>query len=219
MIEIENLSVVFNPGTPLEKTAVSRGLSLTLAEGGFVALIGPVGIGKTTLLRTIMGLEPAAGGRVILFGVDATDFAPEKRARAGLGWCPEGSRVFPNLSVRDNLRVASFQPKRERESDVERVFDLFPVLVPQAERAAWTLSGGQRQALAIGRALMGRPRLLLLDEPGLGLAPAAANELAVSIRRAARGGVAALIAEAAPAAPSTAADRLIRLDAEGIRPV
>jgi len=201
------------------RAPVSRNLSLSLEEGETVALIGPVGIGKTTLLRTIMGLEPALDGRVILFGVDATDLPPERRARLGLGWCPEGGRVFPGLSVRDNLRVASFRSKREREADADRVFDLFPALVPQAERSAWTLSGGQRQALAIGRALMGRPRLLLLDEPGLGLAPAVANELAISIRRAAREGIAALVAEATRDRAAATADRLMSLDSAGTVPV
>lgn len=201
------------------RAPVSRNVTLDVGEGETVGLIGPVGVGKTTLLRTIMGLEPAASGRVILFGVDATDHPPERRARSGLGWCPEGSRVFPGLSVRDNLRVASFQTKRERESDVERMFDLFPILAAHAERAAWTLSGGQRQALAIGRALMGRPRLLLLDEPSLGLAPAIANELAESLRRAALGGIAALVAEATRDRAAAVVDRSLRLDADGVHPV
>lgn len=197
---------------------MSRNLSLSMGAGETIGLIGPVGIGKTTLLRTIMGLEPAAAGRVIPFGRDATDLPPEKRARLGLGWCPEGARVFPGLSVADNLRVASFLPERERERDVERIFDLFPILVPHARRPAWTLSGGQRQALAIGRALMGRPRLLLLDEPGLGLAPAAANELALDLRRIARDGLSILVAEATRDRAAAATTRLLRLETDGLHP-
>jgi branched-chain amino acid transport system ATP-binding protein len=153
---------------------VIRGVSLHAAAGEIVAIIGANGAGKTTLLRAISGLLPLARGRVLLDDVDAARVPAHRRVQLGVAQVPEGRQVFAELSVRDNLDLGAFSWARRRaqtRDDIERVYALFPILRERANQAAGTLSGGQQQMLAIGRALMARPRLLLLDEPSLGLAP------------------------------------------------
>ncbi|QCN93894.1 ABC transporter ATP-binding protein [Azospirillum argentinense] len=190
--------------------AVDR-LSLSVAKGEAVALLGANGAGKSTLLKAVLGLVPATGGRVRLAGEEIGALAPERRVRRGLGYVPEGRRVFPGMSVRDNLEVASWLGRAERASDLERVFALFPALQGKAEERAWRLSGGQQQMLAVGRALMGRPRVLLLDEPSLGLSPKLAGEVFAAVRAIAATGTAVLVAEQSAARALSAAGRVVLL--------
>lgn len=172
-----------------------RDVSLSISEGEAVALLGCNGAGKTTLLRALMGLLPLVGGRLTLSGVDIARAAPERRARLGLGYVPEGRRVFPGLTVQENLDVASVQRPPARRQDRSRVFALFPDLAARLDTPAWQLSGGQQQMLALGRALMGRPRLLLLDEPTQGLSPKATDTVFAALAALTAAGTAFLLAE------------------------
>jgi branched-chain amino acid transport system ATP-binding protein len=150
-----------------------RGVSLTVEEGEIVTLIGSNGAGKTTTLRTISGLTRPARGQVRLRGVNIAGLSPDRVVRRGIGHAPEGRRVFARMSVRDNLFLGAYirNDAVTIRSDEERVFQLFPRLKERRNQIAGTLSGGEQQMLAIGRAMMSRPKLLLLDEPSLGLAP------------------------------------------------
>ncbi len=147
-----------------------REVSLEVAEGETLALVGANGAGKTTLLRAIAGAHRPAGGRILFDGTDITAVPAHRRARLGIALVPEGRRLFPELTVEENLRVASAAGRRGRW-DVEEVLEAFPLLQPLRRKRAASLSGGEQQATAIGRALMANPRLLLLDEVSLGLAP------------------------------------------------
>jgi len=147
---------------------------VSVEAGEIVALLGGNGAGKTTLLQTVLGFHP---GRVVLFGSDAGTLAVEQRVGLGVGYVPEGRRVFAGLTVRENLEAASSLPAGQRRQRVEEMLALFPMLGERPEARAWLLSGGQQQMLALARALMGRPRLLLLDEPTLGLAPVVVADL------------------------------------------
>ncbi|MCL2716216.1 MAG: ABC transporter ATP-binding protein, partial [Alphaproteobacteria bacterium] len=144
-----------------------------------VALVGANGAGKTTLLRALSGVQKVSSGRVHFDGRDITAMTPSKRVRLGICHVPEGRRVFGPLSVADNLRLGSYArlARGEIAADIERMYALFPILKEKARLAAGTLSGGQQQMLAMARALMGRPRLLLLDEPSMGLAPLMVEEI------------------------------------------
>jgi branched-chain amino acid transport system ATP-binding protein len=152
------------------------GVSLTVNEGETVAVIGANGAGKSTLLDSIAGLLRPTDGEVRFDGRSVNDLPANLRARQGISLVPEGRRIFPSLSVTENLLVGRY-PKRPGPWSVERVFELFPFLAERARSRGWMLSGGEQQALAIGRALMANPRLLLLDEVSLGLAPVAVKRL------------------------------------------
>ncbi len=159
-----------------------RDVSLEVAQGEIVAVIGPNGAGKTTLLNTISGVTPARGGQIVFEGRPITRLSPERIVRLGVSQVPERRQVFATMSVMDNLLLGAYHryrrdARREIERDLEFVFDTFPRLKERAHQAAGTLSGGEQQMLALGRGWMARPKLLLMDEPSLGLAPLVAKEI------------------------------------------
>jgi branched-chain amino acid transport system ATP-binding protein len=173
-----------------------HGIDLDVKEGQLVALVGANGAGKTTLLRTISGVQPASGGMISLFGQDITRLAPDKRVRLGICQVPEGRQVFGPMSIEDNLRLGAYTRKdREVASDLERMYGIFPILKEKRQLPAGTLSGGQQQMLAMARALMGRPRLLLLDEPSMGLAPLLVDEIFRVVKRLKSEGISIFLVE------------------------
>jgi branched-chain amino acid transport system ATP-binding protein len=158
-------------------------VSLDVAQGELVALVGANGAGKTTLLRVLSGVQPAAGGTVRFEGSDVTRASARRRVQMGIVQVPEGRQVFGPMTVEDNLTLGAFvRPAREIAGGLERVFALFPILAAKRRETAGKLSGGQQQMLAIGRALMTSPKLLLLDEPSMGLAPRIVAEIFAIIR-------------------------------------
>ena len=178
------------------KAQVLFGVDLEVEAGELVALLGANGAGKTTLLRALSGLLRPWKGSVLLGGKDLRGLSPARRARLGLGHVPEGRQLFPLMTVEENLRLgaAFLAPGREKEG-YERVYSLFPRLAERRRQLAGTLSGGEQQMLAIGRALMGFPRILLVDEPSLGLSPRLAEEVLLALKEVARGGVGVLLVE------------------------
>ena len=155
-----------------------HGINIAVGEGELVALVGANGAGKTTFLRSISGVQGVTGGTITFAGDDITRTSPQKRVELGISQVPEGRQVFGPLSVEDNLRLGAFRRKGDDvEADIERMFSMFPILKKKRAQAAGTLSGGQQQMLAMGRALMAHPRLLLLDEPSMGLAPLLVGEI------------------------------------------
>lgn len=179
---------------------VLHGVSLAVQAGEAVTLIGTNGAGKTTLLRVLSGLLPAWSGTVTLEGSDITGLASHKRVRRGLALVPEGRMLFGSMSVEDNLRLGAYsrrgrQANEELAADTKTVYELFPVLGERAGQTAATLSGGEQQMLAIGRGLMARPGLLLLDEPSLGLAPKVITEIFAALDELRRRGLTILLVE------------------------
>ena len=166
---------------------VVRGVSLELKTGEVVALLGRNGAGKTTLLRTLIGLIPVQSGKILLDGEDVTHRPAYFRANAGLGYVPQGRRIFPALSVRDNLIVgARARTRKAAEQEIHAALQDFPILREKIDRAGGSLSGGQQQMLTIARALIASPQILLLDEPCEGIQPTIINELLVILERVSR---------------------------------
>jgi branched-chain amino acid transport system ATP-binding protein len=173
-----------------------KGLSLEVHSGELVALVGANGAGKTTFLRTLSGVHAACGGQILFDGAEITKTRPDERVRRGICQSPEGRQVFGPLAIEDNLRLGAYtQPKAHVEQDLEKIYGLFPILKEKRRLPAGTLSGGQQQMLAIGRALMGRPKLLLLDEPSMGLAPLMVQEVFAVIKRLKGEGMTILLVE------------------------
>jgi branched-chain amino acid transport system ATP-binding protein len=178
------------------------GVSLTVGEGEVVTLIGSNGAGKSTTLRAICGLTPAVAGTITFAGEDITAVPAHEIVTRGIALSPEGRRCFSRMTVRENLDLGAYRrPRASRQNraevgeDMERVFDLFPRLKERSAQQAGTMSGGEQQMLAIGRALMARPRLLLLDEPSLGIAPIGVQRIYQTIGEIHRSGVAILLVE------------------------
>jgi len=161
-----------------------KGISMHIDEGEIVTLIGANGAGKTTTLRTISGLIKPKDGSIWFEGKDITNLAPTKRVATGISQSPEGRRVFADMSVQENLEVGAYLRKDHAaiKEDIQNIYERFPILGQRSKQAAGTLSGGEQQMLAMGRALMAKPRLLLLDEPSLGLAPLVVKEIFRIIR-------------------------------------
>jgi branched-chain amino acid transport system ATP-binding protein len=172
-----------------------RGVVMTVAAGEAVALLGANGAGKSTLMKSVIGLLRPAAGRIVFDGAPIEGLRTDRRARLGIGYCPEGRRVFAGMTVRENLLVACWGNGRVRAQRIEAMFAMFPALAERQGMLAWQLSGGQQQMLAIGRSLMDAPRLLLLDEPSLGLSPRLTDEVLGRIPDIVAGGTAVLLAE------------------------
>ncbi|HVW89372.1 MAG TPA: ABC transporter ATP-binding protein [Gaiellaceae bacterium] len=185
-----------------------RGVSFEVAEGATVALVGANGAGKTTLLRSLAGAHRPAGGRVVFDGRDVTSVPAHKRVGLGVALVPEGRKLFPQLTVEENLLVAR-RPRNGSDWDVERVLEAFPLLKPLRLKRASTLSGGEQQATAIGRALMTNPRLLLLDEVSLGLAPVAVDDVYRSLTALIESGTTIVLVEQDLGRALQAADRVV----------
>jgi branched-chain amino acid transport system ATP-binding protein len=172
--------------------------SISVEQGQVVAIVGANGAGKTTLLKAIAGLMPPSAGTVRFEGQDITRMAPHRRVAAGIALSPEGRQVFPDQTVRDNLVLGAWSrglEPRALEAEIDAKFEIFPRLRERQGQMAVTLSGGEQQMVAIARALMGAPRLLLLDEPSLGLAPLIVREIFATIRRLRAAGVTVLLVE------------------------
>lgn len=191
------------------RIAALRSVSIQVNKGELVALVGSNGAGKTTLLRTISGLQAFSGGRVLFEGRDLSKIKPAQRVAAGIAHVPEGRQVFAPLSVEDNLVLGAYSRTdkgTEIRREIDRIYDIFPVLRDKRKLAAGTLSGGQQQMLAIGRAMMAKPRLMLLDEPSMGLSPLLVSEVFEVIKRLQREGITILIVEQNAAAVLAFAD-------------
>ena len=191
LLELDGLEVRYGPVTAV------RGLTLTVSRGEIVGLIGANGAGKSTTLNAVMGLVPASGGDIRLGGRSLRGRAPEAVARSGIALVPEGRRIFSELTVEENLRLG-LAGRRARDgtaADVERAYELFPVVQEFRRRQAGALSGGQQQQLAIARALVARPDVLLLDEPSLGLSPTVVDVVFDALAAIRDSGLAVLLVE------------------------
>ncbi len=190
LLEIKNVHIHY------EKVEALKGISLQVERGAVVSLIGSNGAGKSTILRTVFGLKTPTKGEIRFEGQRIDGLAPTRIARAGIGFSMEGRRLFADLTVRENLEMGAYTRKdKEVGKSMEEIFGLFPILRERRNQRGGTLSGGEQQMLAIGRALMSRPRLLLLDEPSLGLAPKIVKELSTIIRDIHQRGVSVLLVE------------------------
>ncbi len=191
MLKISNLTVSYGGIKAL------RGVSLDVEDGKIVTLIGANGAGKSTLLRTISGLVKAESGSITMDGVELTDMSIPKICGTGIALSPEGRHVFADLTVEENLKIGAYlrNDKKEIAKDMDWVYELFPRLKERSWQFAGTLSGGEQQMLAVGRALMSRPKLLMLDEPSLGLAPLIVQQIFDIIREINRKGVTVLLIE------------------------
>ncbi len=191
MLEVRDIDVYYGI------VPVLRQVSLEIGAGETVCLLGPNGAGKTTTVKSILGLLKPRAGSIFFDGLEITGMPPHRTVRLGLSVSPEGRLIFPDMSVRENLEVGASTPGAGSQirNSMERVYSLFPVLKERHTQAAGTLSGGEQQMLAIGRALMSRPQLLILDEPSLGLSPLLVQELFRSLKTLGEEGVSILLVE------------------------
>jgi len=189
-------------------------VSIDVEEGTIVAIVGANGAGKTSLIRSIAGMQRPARGRIRFRGADITGWPSHRVCNAGIGQVAEGREVFPTLTVRENLEVAALLPRARsrRAESLARVFELFPILSERDRQAAGTLSGGEQQMLAVGRCLMGRPDLVMFDEPSLGLAPTIVQEVLKTIRELNRDGLTCVLVEQNVAVSLRLADRAYVLE-------
>jgi branched-chain amino acid transport system ATP-binding protein len=192
MLEIKKLTVQYGPLPALKE------ISLEIEHGEIVSLLGPNGAGKTTLLLTLSGILKTTEGRVFFEGEDITNLSPHKIVSKGIGHVPQGRHIFPTLSVIDNLMMGAYPHRKEKKEirkDLGWVHQLLPALKERAHQRAGTLSGGEQQMLSLGRALMGHPKLLLLDEPSLGLAPRLMEEVFATLKEMNQKGLTLFIVE------------------------
>ena len=191
MLEIRNLNVHYGGIHAL------RGINLEVDDGKIISLIGANGAGKSTTLKSVMGLVPKSAGSVVWNGRDITRLETKEIVKAGIALCPEGRKVFPDLTVAENLTIGAYlrKDKEEIKKDRDWVYELFPRMKEREWQLAGTLSGGEQQMLAVGRALMTKPKLLMLDEPSLGLAPLVIKDIFSIIRQIKEAGVNVLLIE------------------------
>jgi branched-chain amino acid transport system ATP-binding protein len=213
LLNIDNLHVSYG------KIKAIKGISLAVNQGEIVTLVGANGAGKTTLLKTISGILAPADGKITFEGHDLTKIKPFQRVIEGICQAPEGRGIFPGMTVRENLEIGKFgrtTAKAEMAEDLDMVFALFPRLLEREKQAGGTLSGGEQQMLSIGRALMSRPRLLLLDEPSMGLAPMFIAQIFEIIKRIKAQGMTILLVEQNAAKALSIADRAYVLETGSI---
>ncbi len=208
MLELKEINVQYG------KRPVLRGVSLSIAAGEVVSVIGANAAGKTTTLRTIMGLKELASGAVVFDRQDVTHTSTLERVRNGLVLSPEGRQIFPKFSVEENLLMGGYHrsDRNRLKDEIDRVCEMFPRLAERMRQKAGSMSGGEQQMLAIGRALISRPRCLLLDEPTLGLAPIIVDEIMRIMRKLAADGMTILLAEQNAAMALSVADRAYVLE-------
>ena len=202
MLELQDLTVSYGGIQAL------KGISLQVGEGEIVTLIGANGAGKSTTLRTISGLEKPQGGKILYNGVDITGKPSKYMVQNGLILVPEGRLIFPDMTVLENLKIGAYLRRdKDIEKDIQHMYELFPRLKERSWQMAGTLSGGEQQMLAVGRALMSRPKLLMMDEPSLGLAPLVVRDIFSIIRTIRDSGVTVLLIEQNANAALKVADR------------
>ena len=189
MLEVSGLNVYY------DNIRALKDVSFSVEEGEIMTLIGANGAGKTTTLLTLSGLKRAQSGTIQFLGKDITKSTPQSRVAMGISQSPEGRRVFPGLTVLENLEMGAYLRKDDFSADMEKVFTYFPRLKERKKQTAGTLSGGEQQMLAMGRALMSRPKLMLLDEPSMGLSPLLVSEIFEIIRRLNENGTTILLVE------------------------
>ncbi|MEM1883881.1 MAG: ABC transporter ATP-binding protein [Candidatus Bathyarchaeia archaeon] len=191
MLSVENVTVYYGAALAL------KNVSLNVKEGEIISVLGPNGAGKTTLLRSIFGLTRISGGSIKFRGEEIHKLPPHIIARHGISLCPEKRRLFPEMTVLENLEMGAYlrKDKDEIKRDLRWIFNLFPVLEERKNQKAGTLSGGEQQMLAIGRALMSRPKLLMLDEPSLGLSPIIKSKIFKSVQEIRNEGITILLVE------------------------
>ena len=190
MLEVDQLSAGYG------RIPILNQASFGVAEGEFVGVLGHNGMGKTTLLRALMGYLPATHGRVVFLGADVTRAEPYARARAGLGYVPQGREIFPALSVRENLRMGALRAGAKENAAIDAALEEFPRLKRLIDRPGGALSGGEQQLLALARCLVGAPKLILLDEPTEGIQPSIIDEITDTLLRLkARGGLTMILVE------------------------
>jgi branched-chain amino acid transport system ATP-binding protein len=207
MLEVKDLVTRYG------RIEVLHGVSIEVKQGQLVALVGANGAGKTTMLRCISGVQPVFGGSISLRGETITGARPDARVRGGVCQVPEGRQVFAPMTIEDNLKMGAYtRPASEIADSLKEVYDLFPILQEKRNLPAGTLSGGQQQMLALGRALMGKPQLLLLDEPSMGLAPLIVEEIFRIIRMLKQNGITILLVEQNARAALSVADHAYVLE-------